>query len=1479
MSSTALAALRQRLRRRRRRIALGLLILAGAAACAWGILIEGTVLRHVVAWAIGAQLNATCTIERFRWNGWSHAEISGLSLRVDDWPESASEVASIARMRADFDLLPLLWGSLALTDITIDEMTIRAIERDDGSAINLMKIELPATRGGTVRPPRINIQGLSLKIGALDAKTGAVVIDAVRELAGGLFNDRAVRDKWHVELTQKDALVSDPARLTGWLVGETFEYEMTLSNLKLDDALRRLFPGPIRQLWKQMDLRGSIDQVVMSGDKEHPVRSARVEVTRLELTLPDPGIASAFARYSEGRVEPNTGLPRIHVERGVVRFDEWRLSLEQLQGRLASSNPDPRIVAMPVELSFTVDLQEGRLWDWNAIEGQLWTASDSERWAASALEHAPFDLRLVVQNFAIKDVDGRPPALELPIMAAEILHNFMAREGTVSIVAHASRAPPIWRNREGPDEDFPDEGPIASEVHFDGAVSIQGGRGGYFKFPYELTDVRAYVAFNDDVLDVQYVRGRGSEGAEVTVSGTVLNPGDDAGIDLRITSDRAPIDDQLIGALRYSPAQRFLTLLFDVEAFRSLEASGVLQATVDKLRSDRVELLARTSSSEQPETPEARDALAAEVRSLRALDWLARFQPGGWCALNLRVQRDVAGGERVSTTGTITLIEANALCEPLPYPLRVLGRDTVGAPAATITLEDERIVLPDGGLRMELPGGGEGSVSGVIEFPRGSDGERVVTPRVKIETRGDAINPLLLAAIPIDNPVAATHAAREGWPGARKSEVAQALEAIQLEGVLAAEIDLSGDGTGAFAWEALLALSDGQAEPRGDVGSEMASSGLEWPIGFRLSDCSASVIVDEGRAKLLAFEGWHGEGIVRGTGEVDLTSEARSLQLGFHFVPLGAYLVNLLPQEKQEDGRVFWASHSPEGNFDAALDWSMDAAGKHQRTLRVTPYWVSFKTTAIGGATTVRDQLVMVRRTSGDLAVIDRTLAARGLQLSIDEADGHESSLVLDGRYGAAVGGDGVAIGASWTGGRLESPLVMEGLELAGAEQALELWREVRPHGGFDAILTTLAGPDTDDPPWRIRMLLGDLALSLDGEKTALKIDAASEPITIESMLVTLPSFVAHTENGRIELAGEIPLDARMAQGRVLRVQYDGARLGLAELSLFGKRASDALEEIEFLCAGPTQLIDSELQFGLVDGSSIARFVGTLEVSQASFRTGIDFDGLDGVVRVDIDPAKPSTLDIRARSFRIEGHSVVDAEAIVLIAADGSRVDVPKLNGTLAGGSASAQVTVRRDPARTDGGDYEVWARLVGGQLSELPASESDDASSRSASGNLASGASGRVDAELTVGGPLDDPQRRVGLGRLEIRDGRMADLPITMSLLHVTQLMLPLTTALDSGDIRFHVTGDRVIFDRFRLTSPTIEFRGSGEFDLRTDDLALRFRNRGTVPLWSDLFGVVSDTLFAIDVRGPLSDPVVSVAPLPPLNRAPSAAHEELRR
>jgi len=137
------------------------------------------------------------------------------------------------------------------------------------------------------------------------------------------------------------------------------------------------------------------------------------------------------------------------------------------------------------------------------------------------------------------------------------------------------------------------------------------------------------------------------------------------------------------------------------------------------------------------------------------------------------------------------------------------------------------------------------------------------------------------------------------------------------------------------------------------------------------------------------------------------------------------------------------------------------------------------------------------------------------------------------------------------------------------------------------------------------------------------------------------------------------------------------------------------------------------------------------------------------------------------------------------------------------------------------------------------------------------------------MGGRMGEPA--TGSGSLQATDATMASLPIGLRLLQASQLMLPLSESLDTATLLFHLRGSHLTFDRFDLTCPMLRLLGTGTMDLDAWTVALRFRNRGVVPLLSDLFGAASDQLFVIDVTGPTASPEVQLTPLPPLRQHPS--------
>ena len=139
----------------------------------------------------------------------------------------------------------------------------------------------------------------------------------------------------------------------------------------------------------------------------------------------------------------------------------------------------------------------------------------------------------------------------------------------------------------------------------------------------------------------------------------------------------------------------------------------------------------------------------------------------------------------------------------------------------------------------------------------------------------------------------------------------------------------------------------------------------------------------------------------------------------------------------------------------------------------------------------------------------------------------------------------------------------------------------------------------------------------------------------------------------------------------------------------------------------------------------------------------------------------------------------------------------------------------------------------------------------------------GRLSVE---GGMGEQASPRIGRGRLRIEGGSLAKDPLSMSVLQLSQLMLPLNDAIADADVRFFIEGDRLVLESIDLSCDMLSLAGDGEVDLDELTIRSRFTAKGTLPGVSDLLSPIAGLLYAIDLDGPLADPKASMHPLPGL-------------
>lgn len=127
------------------------------------------------------------------------------------------------------------------------------------------------------------------------------------------------------------------------------------------------------------------------------------------------------------------------------------------------------------------------------------------------------------------------------------------------------------------------------------------------------------------------------------------------------------------------------------------------------------------------------------------------------------------------------------------------------------------------------------------------------------------------------------------------------------------------------------------------------------------------------------------------------------------------------------------------------------------------------------------------------------------------------------------------------------------------------------------------------------------------------------------------------------------------------------------------------------------------------------------------------------------------------------------------------------------------------------------------------------------------------------------------GKGVVELRDAKIYELPVFISLLKLVNVRQLTRTAFDSGNIDFKLLGERIVFERMEFIGDAISLLGDGEMNLDWD-IDLNFysvigRNRLNIPLISKLYREGSQRTLAIKVNGKLDNPKTHSTVLPEFN------------
>ena len=1383
-----------------------------------------------------------------RFEGLAGVRIDAIELRAPGWPGAGGEVLLVEGLDASHRPTSLLAGEFGFDRISVDHVRVRIAEAmEDPTRLNVSALSPPPAPPSdpdeTPEDPR-GLRGIgAIVIARLDIETG--VSGPTGEWigdGGGSFQalveplDVAGRShEFQLASLEHDRTV---AIAKGILDTRSGGFELRTDDIELQQGTLLALSTNARAVVEAMDIQGVIRE---AGVRWRPgdTPTARLRVDDLSfMAPPDEDFAAQWVRFHHGLIQPGTPpFPRLRLARGLIELDGDLLSISGEGGRLTRDVAPESLPSTTLAAEFRARLAAPPRPDGGGLAD----------WGRSLLESMPFELEIGIDRF-VRTPEQSDAPVDLPLPVAEALELLIARSWDLVATARIARG-----EVDGDGEVVPDA-PITSSAR----LEITDAQGMYREFRYPLHAVRALIDVDDDQVRVRSLEGLGPSGAVVGLRGTIDGLGDDAGVDLRLVSDDITLDDDLLHALPET-TERGLRNLFDATAASRLRAAGLLpdraaiEAVVTTLPTLEAELAAATASGDRTEARR----LGARIEQIRTQAANGPFEIGGRGAIDLRIHRPRVLGYPVAVEGPIELRRVGGVFSRFPYPLFVeRGR---------ILLEDLAVVLEEPGLQVATVAGGRGRIAGRVDLPRDGEGGRDVLPDLHLWVDGDALSPLLFAAIPPAIEGRPSADTIPGWPGEVRAEAVGPIIDMGLAGTVDFDVHIGTDDAGNTRFDVRGLLRDGTATPLETASREVADAGLVWPADFTLDDVQAALEVHDDGLELTSFSGRRGSGTVHARATYDFTSETGRGIARLRDLEIENYLLDLIPGESVDDARRLWNRWRPTGRFHADLHWTR-RGGRSELDLEAEPLWAEIDT-AIG-----RTRVVAER---GRLVFGDDLIRIDDLAVSFGPDGRDDGALRLAGDYGYGSAGGVNHLVGMLDDGRFEAPAVDEVLRLVVGDAFADWWRGRAPQGRFRGRFDLVTGGETtidaelrpssfsllsriDDPASRGGgRILGDGTVRIDDRRVAIgpldlladngsrigievRVDDVERPEVAARFRIALPS----TETPE---AGFLPppFSSFLAADDLTATAID------ATGELVARFGDDADGTVPM----DPDVPDYYRSEGTLDFEAMRWMLGGVEIASGRPARPIhlELDAVDGV---------PSWFDLSATlpAVRVAGRPIRDIELRGELASERSSmpgaIRIVSTDGRLDDGSVRLDALVEPDSGR-----YRIDLGVADVPLDAVASSTPTSAPRPRGEDRLP----GRLDARVRVEGDPDDPATRVGRGRIELRDARLAD-GGALALLQIGQLMPPIADELATATAELWIDGSMVRLEDVRLEAETIRLDGGGT--MRLDDWAwsIRLVPRGSLPAIADLVSAISGTLGALDISGTPDDPVVTFTPLPAL-------------
>lgn len=1409
-------------------------------------------------------------------------------------------IARIGTASVEVQLGNLILGRLRLEDVELRDVDLCISEdAENYGQFNFMTLDpqWPHDPDSTIQlPPRITMRNVLMEFGMHGSKGFELL--GQRRMSGQMSPSPEGGAWFEVELGEIDdpnaGLAEGGLLLTARWNAATNEFESHLKGLNLDDQTRCMCPEIGRMWWDRMALEGRVSDLAAQYLADQPL-SVVFEVEDVALTMP-VDTSEVWTRYRGGIIEQGSGRPRMRVNRGTIRLgitqtgESW-LKMEDLHGVLASADADADLTDVPYRVTLHVPTIP-------PVPKDI-----SQEWMEEVLSTAAFNAVIRMDDFYHQvGEDEIGAAVELPRVVAQIMERFALTDWLLSTQVKLERDAPT----AGEDGRW-----IARPIMTEGKATISHAAGRYFKFPYELREVEAWVEFSNDGVVINPLLGVGSDGAKVWMAGRLGSLSLHPSVSLDVKATGMPLDEELHDALRPN-VRAVLDALLTQPFHARLSEAGLLpdensiSAAEQEKRQVQAELAQLQSADDQadPSRKSRIEALTERLRKLQRRIDAGPFQLGGKVDLDLHLERAEGKGQPTYTTGTITLERIGAIYGRFPYPFWI----TDGA----IALDRDRIRVladgPDDGVSIVTAMGGTGLITGEVEIVR-QDGRSQFRPDLSVAVGGEEINDLLLAAIPLSPEEKAAQADTTSgesptWPGGYVSEAGRLVRDTGLTGRIHSYGTITTKADGRTTFDIAVGLEDGRVEPREALASSLNAASPPWPEGFAVEQIQSLLHIRPHEVELAALAGVHGQGgKLMATGRAGFSDESTetTLDVSIENLPLGAHILNLLPADQADRGRDLWDRFEPEGSFDVI--WHHHSVGDEAEPpgLEVSPHLLTLSLDD--------DRTMQVDCLGGHVAFHGSQMLLNDLELGLQCEDRDEGVVRVEGKYCMAAGDDeseadsSTRIIGSWSGGRFESPVIMEVMSLLKASEQARAYAKHRPRGQLDAEFEYISS--APGLPSTYEVLAHPQSLTMTVNEVDLRAD-----LDLSSMLRFSPDLVEFVDvAGQIEgepfaLGGVIRPD--LGPDVDLRFDFTGDLDGLTARTLMPGSVRDVLEAVEFKDGGPTRLVDCQLHLAGQDagGSAVADngqagteidtshvasadgvesslldrwevdFRGRMLNRDATFRAGVTFSEMDSSLDLEVHH-RPNTAPQVNMQLLIDRISALectfeDASTRILLTEEGTRVVIPDFRASSHGGT----VTAEADAGVGEDHLYHARVCLAGVGLDGLLSEVAGDNASEEILVANAGDQPSQMWASLTMSGYRGEPESMTGQGAFRVMGGQVARIPMVMRVVQVLHLSAPLGQGLDYAEAEFYMDGQRLVFERMLFESTlfdaiaALQLNGTGDLDLTTLQLNTRFTSRGGLLVVRDVMGGIGDQLMVVEVSGPVGDPKARIVALPGLKR-----------